>query len=140
WKVQNTGSVGTVRVAWPQQYEELMLVQSADDVFTSSDVFTNMIPNVTNINGVAYNYADVTLANGQYFTFASRIKHAPGGVFNNLSVWYRADIDAENTGVGTDVTQWTDYARGVKSSPFGTDALPKFKAGDSSYLNFNPGV
>ncbi|HRP89335.1 MAG TPA: T9SS type A sorting domain-containing protein [Edaphocola sp.] len=144
WKVQNTGSVGTVRVAWPEGNENLTLVLSSDATFDLSDQFINMSANTVTVNGITYNYADVTLTNGEYFTFGSLIKHAPGGVFNGLSVWYRADIDATNTGAGTDVTQWTDYAKGVKASPFstaaGTTPLPKYKDGDADYLNFNPGV
>lgn len=144
WKVQNTGSVGTVRVAWPEGNENLTLVQSSDATFDLSDQFINMSANTVTINGITYNYADVTLVDGEYFTFGSLIKHAPGGVFNGLSVWYRADIDAINTGAGTDVTQWTDYAKGVKASSFsnavGTAPLPKYKDGEADYLNFNPGV
>ena len=140
WKVQNTGAVGTVRVAWPEGDENLTLVQSSDATFDLSDQFTNMSANTVTVNGITYNYADVTLTDGEYFTFGSLIKHAPGGVFNGLSVWYRADIDATNTGAGTDVTQWTDYAKGVKADPISTANLPKFKIGDADYLNFNPGV
>ncbi|MGK9943761.1 hypothetical protein O6235_23560, partial [Salmonella enterica subsp. enterica] len=37
WKVQNTGSVGTVRVAWPKGLNKLALIQSADETFNGSD-------------------------------------------------------------------------------------------------------
>jgi hypothetical protein len=140
WKVQNTGSVGTVRVAWPAGLKNLSLIQSADQTFDGSDQLTPMSGNTQTINGVTYNYADVTLANGQYFTFASLREHAPGGVFAGLSHWYRADIDATNTGDGTDLTAWKDYTSGVVSAQISTAPIPKYKQGAFDYLNFNPGV
>ncbi|UBM60754.1 hypothetical protein LAG90_08915 [Marinilongibacter aquaticus] len=140
WKVQNTGNVGTVRVAWPATANNLSLIQSSDETFDNSDTFTDMSSNTQVINGVTYNYADVTLSDGQYFTFATLIEHAPGGVFSGLSHWYRADIDATNTGDASDVTSWTDYASGVVSSQISTSPLPKYKTGASDYFNFNPGL
>ncbi|PSK89517.1 T9SS type A sorting domain-containing protein [Taibaiella chishuiensis] len=140
WKVQNTGSVGAVRVAWPAGLNNLSLLQSADSVFNASDVLTGMTTNTTTINGTVYNYADVTLANGQYFTFAAYVAHAPGGVANGLSHWYRADMNVTATGDGTSVTAWTDYASGVTASQIATANLPVFRAGAANYFNFNPGI
>lgn len=140
WKVQNTGTIGAVRVAWPAGLNNLSLLQSADSVFTASDALTGMTANTTTINGVTYNYADVTLTNGQYFTFAAYVAHAPGGVANGLSHWYRADMNVTATGDGTSVTAWTDYASNVTSGQISTAALPVFKSGAANYLNFNPGI
>ncbi len=140
WKVQNTGAVGTVRVAWPSGLTNLSLLQSADTVFNASDVLTGMTANTVTINGTAYNYADVTLTNGQYFTFAAYVAHAPGGVANGLSHWYRADMNVTATGDGTSVTSWTDYASGVTASQISTANLPLFKTGAANYFNFNPGI
>ncbi|WP_342089074.1 T9SS type A sorting domain-containing protein [Dyadobacter sp. OTU695] len=140
WKVQNTSSIGTVRVAWPAGLNNLSLVQSADATIDGSDTFTPMASNTQTINGVAYNYADVTLSDGQYFTFATLIQNAPGGVFSGLSQWYRADMSITNTGDATDVTAWTDVASGIVASEVTGVALPKFKTGAADYFNFNPGV
>ena len=140
WKVQNTGGVGTVRIAWPAGLNNITLVQSGDATIDGSDTFTPMASNSQSINGVSYNFADVILANGQYFTFATSVENAPGGVFTGLSHWYRADIDAANTGDGTDVTTWTDVASRVVASQVATQAMPKFKNGASDYFNFNPGI
>jgi hypothetical protein len=49
--------------------KNLYLVQSSDAVFDGADTFTPMTTEVT-VNGVVYNTANVTLANGQFFTFA----------------------------------------------------------------------
>lgn len=138
WKVQNTASVGTVRVAWAKGYSNLKLIQSSDAVIDLSDVITDMTNTIT-VAGKEYAYADVTLANGSYFTFAAFVQ-GPGGVTNNLSLWYRADMDAEATGEGTDVTEWTDFTSGTVLAQLGDNTLPKFKNGDATYFNFNPGV
>lgn len=139
WKAQNTGSVGTARIAWPAGLESMRLIQSADAVIDNTDTVTDMSVNTQTVNGVTYNYADVALANGQYFTFAA-FAHAPGGVINGLSQWYRADIDATNTGNTTDVTSWKDYFGGTVSTQIAGKALPKYKIGDATSFNFNPGV
>src|SRR5690606_5211218 len=67
WKVENTGSVGTARVAWPKALTNLTLIQSSDATIGAGDTPTPMAAETT-INGVVYNYADVTLTNGSYFT------------------------------------------------------------------------
>lgn len=138
WKVQNTASVGTVRVAWAKGYTNMKLIQSNDAVIDLSDVITDMNATIT-VAGKEYVYADVTLANGSYFTFAAFVQ-GPGGITNNLSLWYRADVDAEATGDGTDVTEWTDFTSGTVLAQLGENALPKFKNGDATYFNFNPGI
>jgi hypothetical protein len=139
WKTQNSGNVGTVRIAWPAGLTSLRLIQSSDAVFDNTDTITDMSVNTKTVNGVTYNYADVTLANGQFFTFAA-FAHAPGGVINGLSQWYRADIDATNTGNGSDITSWKDYFSGTISAQIAGKALPKYKIGDATYFNYNPGV
>ena len=138
WKAQNTGNVGQVTVAWPKGIKNLYLVQSPDETFDTTDNFTPMTTEVT-INGVTYQTANVTLGNGQFFTFAG-FGVAPGGVVNHLSYWYRADKDAVNTGNGTDITAWTDQFSGTTSAQLGTNALPKFRTGAANYFNFNPGI
>src|SRR5690606_15361214 len=138
WKVQNTNAVGTITIAWPVGISNLYVVQSGDETFDPSDTFTEMNNTVT-INGVVYNTATVTLGNGEFFTFAG-YGHAPAGVVNALSYWYRADKDAVNTGAGTDVTSWTDYFSGTVAGQMGTNLLPKYVEGATNYFNFNPGI
>lgn len=138
WKVQNTASTGTVIIAWPKGINNLHLVRSTDEIFDTSDDFIPMTDEVT-INGTEYNTTTITYNDGDYFTFAG-FAYAPGGVVNALSYWYRADIDAENTGVGTEVTSWTDFFSGTVISQLGDNALPEFVEGDIDYFNYNPGV
>ncbi|MCQ9638100.1 hypothetical protein MP478_01765 [Chryseobacterium sp. WG14] len=138
WKVQNSGSVGTVTVAWPKSIKNMYLVQSTDAVFDDTDTFTPMATEVT-VNGVVYNTANVTLTNGQFFTFAG-FGNAPGGVVTGLSYWYRADKNVANTGAATDVTGWTDVWNGTTVGQMGTNLLPKYVEGTTNYFNFNPGI
>ena len=138
WKVQNTNTVGTVTVAWPKSVKNLYLVQSPDAAFDATDTFTPMTTEVT-VNGVVYNTATVTLANGQFYTFAG-FGNAPGGVVTGLSYWYRADKNATNTGATTDVTGWTDMWNGTTVAQWGTNDFPKYAQGAANYFNFNSGI
>ncbi|SEJ86040.1 hypothetical protein SAMN05216327_1296, partial [Dyadobacter sp. SG02] len=113
WKAQNSGSVGTVRVAWPAGLTNLKLIQSSDATIDSSDPATGMTATQI-VNGVSYNYADVSLADGQFFTFAAFVQ-APGGVVANLLMWHKANDGVNAAGAkniwkdmsvnGRDVTQ-----------------------------------
>jgi hypothetical protein len=138
WKVQNTASVGTVRVAWAKGYANLKLVQSSDVTIDLSDVVTEMSNTIT-IGDKEYAYTDVTLADGSYFTFVAFVQ-GPGGVTNNLTHWYRADYNVDSEGDGTDASEWSDFNGGVISTQLGESNMPKFKTGAADYFNFNPGV
>ncbi|WP_123902624.1 RCC1 domain-containing protein [Chryseobacterium elymi] len=108
WKVQNTNSVSTVTVAWPKGVTNLYLVQSPDAIFDETDTFTPMFTEVT-VNGVVYNTANVTLTNGQFFTFAG-FAQAPGGVLGP-DFWVKSD-DA-----GTISTAWKDNSPNADNIP-----------------------
>ena len=138
WKAQNTNGVGNVTVAWPVGVSNLYMVQSADETFDATDTFAPMDNEIT-INGIDYNTATVTLADGEFFTFAG-FGYAPGGVVGGLTQWYRADKDAVNSGEGTDVTSWTDFFASTVVSQLGTNDFPKYVEGAVDYFNFNPGV
>lgn len=110
WKTQNTGSVGTVRIMWAQGLKNLKLVQNTSDpTFTTGNTVADMSANTQTINGVVYNYADVTLTDGQYFTLAAFVQ-APGGVVSNLQVWNKADSGTNTTTEGSTVTSWNSSA------------------------------
>lgn len=143
WKVQNSGNVGTVTIAWPKGVKNMYLVQSSDAAIDATDSFTPMTTEVT-VNGVVYNTANVTLADGQYFTFAG-YAYAPGGVFS--AAWYRADAvsnlfsDAGTTVVTDNATvqQWNEF----NNKPFTllqatANYRPKFS--NTTLANFNPTI
>lgn len=144
WKVQNTGAVGTVRVAWPSGIPNIHLVQSPDAIFDATDTHTPMTATI-NVNGVVYNYVDVTLGNNTYFTFAGYIV-GPGGVAS--AAWYRADglgqqfSDAGVTTAndGDQVQQWNEYkGTGYNLIQATTGNRPVF-ANTTKQANFNPTV
>jgi hypothetical protein len=130
WKVQNTSNVGTVRVAWPAGLTNLTLVQGGDPTFASVGSSTLMTANTVSLNGVSYNYADVTLADGQYFTFATQL-NGPGGVALNLRVWLRSDA-------GFAPEEWADLSGNANNYTQTNNARQPFVA--SKLYNFNPTV
>ncbi|GGF25075.1 DUF6923 family protein [Echinicola rosea] len=127
WKAQNTNAVGTVIIAWPKRIENLYLVQSTDETVDNTDTYTPMTDEVT-VNGVVYNTATVTLADGEFFTFAG-YAFAPGGVIDDLRVWLRAD-----NGFSTDT--WTDYSIHANDYTQTNASRQPFVAADQ--YNFNP--
>lgn len=100
--------------------------------------------NVTGLNTVGAYTFRWTIATGTCTSSDDAIVNvnaaSPAGVQNGLSYWYRADVSAANTGAGTDVTGWTDVWNGTTVAQLGTNALPKYTVGTSSYFNFNPGI
>ncbi|TJZ60367.1 hypothetical protein FAZ15_10175 [Sphingobacterium olei] len=136
WKVQNTGNVGTVTVAWPVGVGNMYLVRSTDETFDDTDNFVPM-DDVVSINGQDYNTATITFDDGDFFTFAG-FGYAPGGVAADLAIWHRADIGIALS--GTEVSTWDDMSpNGYQVSQMGTAALPSFGAASQEF-NFNPSV
>jgi uncharacterized repeat protein (TIGR01451 family) len=128
WKVQNTGSVGTVTIAWPASINNLHLVRSTDETINTSDEFIPMSGTVT-INGVAYNTAQVTLNNGNFFTFAG-FQTAPGGVLAGLRAWYKANAHSSQP------AGWPDQSGNGKDLISG-GVSPTWTVGNELF-NFNP--
>jgi large repetitive protein len=83
WKVQETGTVGTVRISIPSSAERLLVSSSA--TFGSG---TKEIALQSDGNGGFY--ADVDLENNEFFTFGTTIT-APGCVTTNLQLWVKSD-------------------------------------------------
>ncbi len=127
WKTQNTGSVGTVRVLWPEGISNMHIVQSTDAIFDNTDVFTAMDNSLT-LGGINYKYADVTLTNGGYFTIAG-FAVAPGGVLSGLQLWFDA-------GVNANLTTWQDRMNDFTISKQGAQSC-SIASGDKA-SNFNP--
>lgn len=104
-----------------------------------------MTGNTQTVNGLAYNYADVTLSDGEYFTFAGFVS-GPGNVAS--AAWYRADAagqqfsDAGSTVAadGAAIQQWNEY-KGTGFDLVQTTAgnRPVF-SNTSTLANFNPTV
>ncbi|OAS15093.1 chondroitinase-B domain-containing protein [Paenibacillus oryzisoli] len=83
WKVQNTGHVGAVQVAFPQGLLPsggLLLTSNSGDF---SDAVSLPLTQVT-LHGETYYAADATLVDGLYFTFAEKL---PDIQLSALDAW-----------------------------------------------------
>lgn len=106
WRVQESGTIGTVTVAWPSSDASIQLLVSNNATFDGAD---NAYPTTAiTINGTAYRQASVDLSNGQYFTFGS-IVASPGGYWNNLALWLTTD--RAGVAPGSNATSWADVSK-----------------------------
>ncbi|WP_246315781.1 S-layer homology domain-containing protein [Paenibacillus foliorum] len=83
WKAQNTGNVGAVQIAIPRSVIPLEGVL----LTSNSSGFENEVASplsLKTIQGMEYYAADVTLADGSYFTFAEKL---PQVLLNSFEVW-----------------------------------------------------
>lgn len=168
WKVQKTGTVGSVTLAVNTQNtsSDIPTISSVngklylvlDDEASTTANFTDetggtvieMYDNGTNGDITAgdkvYTVSGVNLTNGMYFTVAQDISPAPGGVSNGLKAWYNAGngvyTDTAATTVPTEaqpVNRWLDLSGNNKTLIPGT--TPDYRTATSSQaMNFNPVV
>nr|WP_288979132.1 right-handed parallel beta-helix repeat-containing protein [uncultured Allomuricauda sp.] len=130
WKVQETGSVNNLTIAFDGISEsaqdiELFIDTDGDGDFSNAMVITggSMLNGKATFNGIDLNDGDI-------FTIGYS-SAAPGGVISGLNVWLRADMGVTGT---TLVSNWEDQSPTHKSAdiPTGDPALL------SNTLNFNP--
>jgi hypothetical protein len=140
WKVQETGSVGSVQIAIP--YTALPSVSTAVLLVSNTGTFDGTstvyrLNQTVMIAGVLHYAATVNLTDGQYFTFAANVK-APGGV-SGTTLWLRADQGIAGTTDGMGVSAWTDYGNQVNSVfQNNTANQPVFSDNAIDNINFNP--
>lgn len=139
WKVQETGTVGSVMIAIPESSipdpTVAYLVLSSDAGFDGADQFIQLT--AATINNVKYRIANVDLTNGQYFTFADFVR-SPGGV-TGTTQWFRADAGTDATADNTENTEWKDYSNNLNSLlQANVASQPKFMNNVTDNMNFNP--
>lgn len=123
WKVQETGTIGTVTIRVPTGPERLLVFPAGTTVFSSGA--TKEILMVADGNGNMT--ATVDFANGELFTFG-RVLTAPGCVTSGLQVWLKADVGTSTTTNGTKLTQWNDQSgNGKDHKQTDTNYQPIFK-------------
>ncbi|NJN33434.1 MAG: hypothetical protein HC817_03425, partial [Saprospiraceae bacterium] len=129
WKVQESGTVGTVKVALSSDdlagLAQLHLLVSNDALFDGSDTKLPMILEV--LGGVAYYTANVDISNGQFFTFGGFLV-GPGGVVDT-DFWVKSD-DAGNL-----ATAWKDHSK--NSNPIEAVGAWSLTSADAEH-NFYP--
>ncbi len=135
WKVQETGTVGKVRVALkvsdlPGSITKPTLLVSGDTTFDGSD--STFLMTRETIGGVDYYVtavnATIDFSSGQYFSFAGFVT-APGGVISSLGAWWKADYSASGTA-------WADASSNGRNASLAAGTIT-FKNGDAT-TNFNP--
>ena len=154
WKVQETGTVGSVKVQVADKSGTNGLPAEATTVYMLVDADGNFSTGATEVamtlNGTNWE-ANVDLANGQYFTFATQIPAAPGGVYIDNSLWLRADAGTNTTTQGANVTTWSDQSvngnNATTTSNTGTNWVdpgsnpPVYRVGfNTQSINFNPTI
>ncbi|WP_148270275.1 LamG domain-containing protein [Haliscomenobacter hydrossis] len=92
WKIQETGTVGNIKVAIEKSQmsgnaSNVNLLVSGDVTFDNSDTKTAMT--LETVGGVEYYTATVDFTSGQFFTFGAYLV-TPGCVAANLLTWYKA--------------------------------------------------
>jgi hypothetical protein len=135
WKVQETGTVGMVSVAWPVPTADpfMKLIVSNDGIIDGTGE-TTYATTTTTVNGQLYQMATVDFTSGQYFTFGT-VNAAPGGVSTGLTFWGAAD----NTGAtpGSTMASWKNLSSWGKYGDLDVVGTKTLQAGDAAH-NFNP--
>ncbi len=131
WKVQETGTIGTVTISVNAGNATHLLIHSTDNFSSGTPV------EVPLINGEA----QVDLLDGQFFTFAGPAT-APGGVIENLAVWLRADEGTSTNVNGAAVSSWLDQSGNSRTHAQTTaSSQPAYVGAGGSYLmNYNPAL
>ncbi len=133
WRAQETGTVGTVKVAIPASVSlgnTTYLVVSNNATIDDNDDFLPLSPQT--VDGIDYLSTDFNFASGtQYFTFATYAT-APGGVVPSLGWWFQGNAGLQTS--GSAVTGWQD-GNGLVSVSQGTVASQPTA---TKYQNFNP--
>ncbi|MFC7525540.1 Calx-beta domain-containing protein, partial [Parapedobacter sp. GCM10030251] len=147
WKVQETGTVGTVTISISKEQIPLSagapyLVVSNDATFDGADQFIQL--SEVDVNGVASYSTTTDITTGEYFTFASHVT-SPGGVPGEM-LWVKADADLQ-VNASDQVEQWLNQSGAMVTElraahPGHTDAM--VASADivrvANGINFNPAV
>ena len=149
WKIQHTGSVGTVTVAYDLSNTDslknsgvagdyALLIDADGDFSSGATIHTTG----ASFNGDVISFTGATIADGSYISLAGPEPPRPGGLASNLELWFKADAGVTNSGNGTDVTAWKDRGDyGVtldhNTSPAIGGTYPTYY---NSLFNGNPGL
>ncbi|RLT37902.1 MAG: hypothetical protein DWI57_12995, partial [Chloroflexi bacterium] len=142
WKVDETGEVGTVTIAFDltgislvdfTKTAEFALLIDTDGDFSNATVTTG-----ASVSGNRVTFNGVDLSDGQFFSLAFPEPPAPGGVASTLQLWMKANAGVTESG-GNAITQWLDSA-GQHTPTGGYYSDPDLLDSGSDLVNFNPVV
>ncbi len=149
WRVQETGTVGEVEVAF-----DLTGLTGAGDYSTTASDYRLIISSTSTMadgltydggtfNGSVLSFTGINFSNGDYFTLGTALNTCgPGGVNSNISFWYKADAGTNTTTDGADVTSWTDQGGGANNGSEVDQGgfTPLEPTYETSEINFNPAL
>ncbi|MEM6641610.1 MAG: hypothetical protein AAF616_01410 [Bacteroidota bacterium] len=146
WQAQEVGNTGPVTIRL--DLESLGIPDGTEYFFltANNESFTSGVSEVSQ-NSLSATEATFIVpegfTDGQYFTFGLSGVAAPGGVFDGLSVWLKADAevidDVGDEAINGDlVQQWNDSWNANDASQSDADRFPTFLDTDADNINFNP--
>ena len=100
WKVEETGTVGTVEVQLPRLLRSHFLIVSSNSSLTSPTEY------ILTDNGDGTMSTTVDFSDGEFFSFGTGA--SPGGVTSSLALWLKADADVTES--SNNVTAWGDQS------------------------------
>ncbi len=149
WYVSETGDVGTVDVSINLNQlgididnSTVNLFQapagsSVPNTFSTATAHTNGVRSVNSEGQIIVTFYDIDFSHGEYFTLGGDIQTtSPGGVKDNLSMWFKADAGVSLS--GSSVQRWADYSGNANDVYQGNHShRPTYLTNE---INFNPAI
>ena len=126
WKVEETGTVGSVEVQLPDSYGATFLIVSSNSSLTSPTEY------LLTDNGDGTMSTTVDFSDGEFFSFGTGA--SPGGVSGDLELWLKADADV--TLSSGNVSTWNDQSGNNNHATAGGGAV----AQNTTAINYNPSL
>jgi hypothetical protein len=137
WRVDVTGNPGMVSITFDLgsgifntgiDSDYALLINNSADFSTGTAITANRT-----LVGNTLIFSNVTLQDGEYFTLALPTPPAPGGVVNNLALWFKANQGV--TGV-SNASAWSDQSgNNFDAIQNNTNNQPVI---NTDRINFNP--
>lgn len=149
WYIHETGNVGTVdliinlnQLGIDIDNSTVNLFQAASgsnipNAFASATAHTNGVRSINDEGQTILTFHGVDFSHGEYFTIGGDIQTtSPGGVRENLSMWFKADGGVSRS--GNSVMRWSDYSGNANDVYQGNNSLrPTYIDNE---INFNPSI
>ena len=130
WKVQETGTIGTITLSVPVGADKLLVSSSA--TFGAGTQEINLTP-----DGSGNATVQIDLTNGQFFSFGKDIS-GPGCVSADLKIWMKADAGVSGTSTAS---QWTNQGPLPYNLTQATaSSQPTYATSGAKMVNFNPSL
>lgn len=131
WKVQETGTIGTVTLSLTGLNVTYLLVHYSSDFTSGTPLEIPVVDGAVTID----------LEDNQYFTFAGPAT-GPGGVYQNLAVWLKADEGTNTTTTGGFIDTWNDLSGNERTHTQPTASRQPIFVGEnaSNLMSYNPAV